>query len=37
MKYRGIEHTRVQGIGRQVGKWSVLFGTGVAVRPHVPS
>jgi hypothetical protein len=32
MKYRGIEYTVVQGIGRQVWKWSVSFETGVPVR-----
>jgi hypothetical protein len=25
MEYRGIEYTVVQGIGRQVWKWSVSF------------
>ncbi len=29
MKYRGIEYTVVQGIGRQVWKWSVSFETQV--------
>jgi hypothetical protein len=32
MKYRGIEYTVVQGLGRQVWKWSVSFETGVPVK-----
>ncbi len=32
MKYRGIECTVVQGIGRQVWKWPFSFETGVPVR-----
>jgi hypothetical protein len=31
MKYRGIEHTVVQGIGRQLWKWSVSFDTEISV------
>jgi hypothetical protein len=31
MKYRGIEYTVVQGIGRHVWKWSVSLDTGVSV------
>jgi hypothetical protein len=31
MKYRDTEYTVVQGIGRQVWKWSVSFDTGVSV------
>jgi hypothetical protein len=31
MKYRGIEYSVVQGIGRHVWKWSVSLDTGVAV------
>ena len=31
MKYRDIEYTVVQRIGRQVWKWSVSFDTGVSV------
>jgi hypothetical protein len=32
MKYRGSEYTVVQGLGRQIWKWSVSFETGVLVR-----
>src|SRR3979411_2854469 len=32
MEYRGIEYSVVQGIGRQVWKWSVSLDTGVPVR-----
>src|SRR6202051_2718909 len=31
MKYRGIEYSVVQGIGRHVWKWSVSLDTGVSV------
>jgi hypothetical protein len=31
MKYRGIEYTVIQGIGRQIWKWSVSLDTGVSV------
>lgn len=31
MKYRGIEYSVVQGIGRHVWKWSVWLDTGVSV------
>src|SRR5713226_2762607 len=31
MKYRGVEYTVVQGIGRHVWKWSVSLDTGVSV------
>ena len=31
MKYRDTEYTVVQGIERQVWKWSVSFDTGVSV------
>jgi hypothetical protein len=31
MEYRGIEYTVVQGIGRQVWKWSVSFDAGAPV------
>ena len=29
MKYRDVEYTVVQGIGRQIWKWSVSLDTGV--------
>jgi hypothetical protein len=32
MKYRDIEYTVVQGIGRQVWKWSVSFDADVSAR-----
>jgi hypothetical protein len=32
MEYRGIEYTVVQGIGRQVWKWSISFDTGIPAR-----
>jgi len=32
MKYPGIEYTVVQGLGRQVWKWSVSLETGVPVK-----
>jgi hypothetical protein len=32
MEYRGIEYTVVQGIGRQVWKWSVSFEADVSVK-----
>jgi hypothetical protein len=31
MKYRDIEYTVVQGIGRHLRKWSVSLDTGVSV------
>ena len=31
MKYRDIEYTVVQGIGRHLWKWSVSLDTGVSV------
>jgi hypothetical protein len=31
MKYRGIEYSVVQGIGRHVWKWSVSLDTSVSV------
>jgi hypothetical protein len=31
MKYRGIDYSVVQGIGRHVWKWSVSLDTGVSV------
>jgi hypothetical protein len=31
MKYRGIEYSVVQGIGRHVWKWSVSLDAGVSV------